>query len=157
MDTSAAAGAPAGPLSVSEITARIKGTLENTLPYCWILGEVTDVARPASGHCYVTLTDRRSQLSCVMFRFYAQQLRFTPQVGSQILVYGNISVYERGGRYQLYAVRMRPAGVGDRAIAFEQLRARLEEEGLFVRTSERAFFAKLLVLEKPDKSAPVVT
>ncbi len=131
MEASAAADAPAGPLSVSEITARIKGALENTLPYCWILGEVTEVARPASGHCYVTLTDRRSQLSCVMFRFYAQQLRFTPQVGTQVLVYGNISVYERGGRYQLYAVRMRPAGVGDRAIAFEQLRARLEEEGLF--------------------------
>lgn len=133
-----AAPTQAGPLSVSEITARIKGTLETNLPYCWVLGEVTDVARPASGHCYVTLTDRGSQLSCVMFRFYAQQLRFTPQVGTQVLVYGNISVYERGGRYQLYAVRMRPAGVGDRAIAYEQLRARLEEEGLFDVERKRA-------------------
>ncbi|MBT6628360.1 MAG: exodeoxyribonuclease VII large subunit, partial [Gemmatimonadetes bacterium] len=101
------AGTPPGPLSVSDITARIKGTLEETLPYCWILGEVSDLSRPGSGHCYLTLRDRNSQLSCVMFRFYAQQLQFIPQVGAQVLAYGNISVYERGGRYQFYAVRLR--------------------------------------------------
>ena len=129
---------PPGPLSVSDMTARIKGTLEESLPYCWIMGEVSDVSRPGSGHCYLTLRDHSSQLSCVMFRFYAQQLRFIPQVGTQVLAYGNISVYERGGRYQFYAVRLRPAGVGDRAIAHEQLRARLEEEGLFDVERKRA-------------------
>ena len=129
---------PPGPLSVSDITARIKGALEESLPYFWVMGEVSDVTRPGSGHCYITLTDRNSQLSCVMFRFYAQQLRFIPEVGTQILAYGNVSVYERGGRYQFYAVRMRPAGVGDKALAFEQLRARLEEEGLFDVARKRA-------------------
>ncbi len=125
------AEAPPGPFSVSDITAHIKGLLEQSLPYCWIMGEVSDVSRPGSGHCYLTLRDRNSQISCVMFRFYAQQLRFVPEVGSQVLAYGNVSVYERGGRYQFYAVRLRPAGVGDRAIALEQLRARLDQEGLF--------------------------
>ncbi|MFH1570198.1 MAG: exodeoxyribonuclease VII large subunit [Gemmatimonadota bacterium] len=123
--------ADAAPLTVSELTARVKAVLEDGLAYCWVEGEVADVRRPASGHCYLTLQDASAQLSCVMFRFYAQHLRFDPQPGMKVLVYGNVSVYERGGRYQFYIYRMQPSGVGELAVALEQLKARLAEEGLF--------------------------
>ena len=122
---------PAGPFSVSDVTARVRAALEEALPFCWVEGEISELSRPASGHLYLSLADERSQLSCVMFRSYAQQLRFDPEPGSKVLAYGNLSVYERGGRYQFYVYRMRPSGVGEMALAFEELRARLSEEGLF--------------------------
>ena len=129
-DAFAAAGL-AGPLTVTAITAHVKAALEQALPFCWVEGEISDCSRPASGHVYLTLADDTSQLSCVMFRTYAQQLRFRPEAGMKVLVYGNVSVYERGGRYQFYVYRMQPSGVGELALAFEQLCARLEAEGLF--------------------------
>jgi exodeoxyribonuclease VII large subunit len=112
--------------------------LEQALPFCWVEGEISDVSRPSSGHCYLGLADERSQLSCVMFRSYAQQLQFDPQPGMKVLAYGNVSVYERGGRYQFYVYRMRPAGVGQQALAVERLRARLESEGLFDMERKRS-------------------
>ena len=124
-------------LTVSEITAQVKDVLEMALPVCWVVGEVSECTMPASGHCYLTLTDEESQLSCVMFRYYASQLTFTPTPGTKILVYGSVSVYERGGRYQLYAQRLRPAGVGEMALAFQELRAKLEREGLFSQERKR--------------------
>ena len=129
------------PLTVSQITAQIKGALEETLPYCWVSGEVSDFRRPSSGHCYFTLQDASAQLSCVMFRFYAQQLRFEPEAGMQVMVYGNVSVYERGGRYQFYTYRIQPSGVGEMALAFEQLKSRLAEEGLFDAERKRPISA----------------
>ncbi len=120
-----------GPLTVSEITSQVKALLEETLPACWVVGELSDFSRAASGHCYLTLTDPHSQLSAVMFRSYAQQLSFAPEAGTKVLAFGNISVYERGGRYQFLVYEMRPAGVGELALAFEKLRARLDQDGLF--------------------------
>ncbi len=120
-----------GPLTVSEITTQVKSLLEETLPACWVVGELSDFSRAASGHCYLTLTDPQSQLSAVMFRSYAQQLSFAPEPGTKVLAFGNISVYERGGRYQFLIYEMRPAGVGELALAFEKLRARLDQDGLF--------------------------
>ncbi len=120
-----------GPLTVSEITTQVKSLLEETLPACWVVGELSDFSRAASGHCYLTLTDPDSQLSAVMFRSYAQQLSFAPEPGTKVLAFGNISVYERGGRYQFLVYEMRPAGVGELALAFEKLRARLDQDGLF--------------------------
>lgn len=120
-----------GPLTVSEITTQVKSLLEETLPACWVVGELSDFSRAASGHCYLTLTDPHCQLSAVMFRSYAQQLSFAPEPGTKVLAFGNISVYERGGRYQFLIYEMRPAGVGELALAFEKLRARLDQDGLF--------------------------
>jgi exodeoxyribonuclease VII large subunit len=131
MSEAFAAAGLAGPLTVSDITACVKGALEESMPLCWVEGEISECSRPASGHLYITLTDEYSQLGCVMFRLQAQQLRFQPDRGMKILVYGNVSVYERGGRYQFYVYRMQPSGVGEQAVAFEQLRARLDAEGLF--------------------------
>ena len=72
-----------------------------------------------------------------MFKWKAGSLSFSPQQGMQVLVYGAISVYERGGKYQLYAEQIKPAGVGELAIAFEQLKNRLEAEGLFAESRKR--------------------
>ena len=127
-----------GPLSVSEVTAQVKTLLEETLPACWVVGELSDFSRAASGHCYLTLTDPHSQLKSVMFRTYAQQLNFAPGPGTKVLAFGNISVYERGGRYQFLIYEMRPAGVGELALAFEKLRARLEQDGLFDEQRKRS-------------------
>ena len=109
----------------------MRAALEGALPFFWVEGEMSELSRPASGHIYLSLADARSQLSCVMFRSYAQQLRFDPEPGMKVLAYGNLSVYERGGRYQFYIYRMRPSGVGEMALAFEELRARLAGEGFY--------------------------
>ena len=119
------------PYSVSEITSQVKGLLEENLPKCWVEGEISQYNHHSSGHRYFTLKDNASQLSAVMFKWQASSLSFIPQQGMQVQVYGHISVYERGGKYQLYAEQLKPAGVGELAIAFEQLKNRLAAEGLF--------------------------
>ena len=124
-------------LTVSEITARVKSVLEESLEMGWVIGEVSDFSRASSGHCYWTLRDESSQISCVMFRFYARELTFIPEPGVQLLVYGNVSVYERGGRYQLQVYWVQPVGVGEMAVAFERLRDRLEAEGLFAEERKK--------------------
>ena len=124
-------------LTVSEITARVKSVLEDSFEMGWVIGEVSDFSRARSGHCYWTLRDESSQISCVMFRFYARELTFVPEPGVQLLVYGNVSVYERGGRYQLQVYWVQPVGVGEMAVAFERLRERLEAEGLFAKEHKK--------------------
>ena len=119
------------PYSVSEITSQVKGLLDETLPSCWVEGELSQYNHHSSGHRYFTLKDYASQLSTVMFKWKAGSLAFTPQQGMQVQVYGRISVYEKGGKYQFYAEQIKPAGVGEATIAFEQLKNRLEAEGLF--------------------------
>ena len=119
------------PYSISEITAQVKGLLEESLPACWIEGEISQYTHHGSGHRYFTLKDASSQLSAVMFKWQASQLSFEPEQGMQALVYGHVSVYERGGKYQFYATQIKPSGVGELALAFEQLKNRLEAEGLF--------------------------
>ena len=125
------------PYTVSEVTAQIKALLEESLPMCWVLGEVSNFTHHSSGHRYFTLKDEASQLSAVMFKWQARHLSFTPEPGMQVMAYGHISVYERGGRYQFYAAQLQPAGVGELALAFEQLKNRLESAGLFAPERKR--------------------
>ena len=125
------------PYSVSEITSQVKGLLEESLPKCWIEGEISQYTHHSSGHRYFTLKDNASQLSAVMFKWQASSLSFSPQHGMQVQVYGYISVFERAGKYQLYAEQIKPAGVGELAIAFEQLKNRLAAEGLFDESRKR--------------------
>ena len=125
------------PYSISEITAQVKSVLEEAMPMCWVVGEVSSFTHHSSGHRYFTLKDQASQLSGVMFKWQARHLSFTPEPGMQVMVYGHISVYERGGRYQFYAAQLQPAGVGELALAFEQLKNRLEAEGLFAQERKR--------------------
>ncbi|MCH2660417.1 exodeoxyribonuclease VII large subunit, partial [bacterium] len=86
------------PFSVSEITAQVKGVLEEGLPACWVEGEISQYTHHTSGHRYFTLKDAESQLSAVMFKWQASRLSFEPEPGMQVLVYGHVSVYERAGR-----------------------------------------------------------
>jgi exodeoxyribonuclease VII large subunit len=117
--------------TVSEVTAAVKHILEESLPSVWVEGEISNLNRHTSGHMYFTLKDEKSQLSAVMFRQANSRLTFTPQSGMKVLAFGRIGVYEHAGKYQLYVERMRPAGIGELAAAFEDLKKRLAAEGLF--------------------------
>lgn len=120
-------------LSVRELTQVVKLLLdqEPLLTSLWVQGELSNVKLHTSGHLYFTLKDAYSQVRCVMFRSYAQRLRFRPADGMQVLVHGNVTVYERDGVYQLYCSTMEPAGVGTLYLQYEQVKARLAAEGLF--------------------------
>lgn len=119
--------------SVTEITKYIAGLLANdmALRNVTVRGEISNFKQYSSGHCYFDLKDKTSILKCVMWRSYAERLRFRPENDMQVLATGNIEVYERDGKYQCYVSRMQPDGVGELALAFEQLKERLAQEGLF--------------------------
>ncbi len=125
--------------SVSELTARIKSLLEESLLLrdIWVAGEVSNMTRSASGHWYFTIKDAGAQLKCVMFRSSVNYQRFTPRDGDQIQVHGAIGVYEARGEYQLYADAVQPAGMGDLYAQFEALKAKLAGEGLFDEARKR--------------------
>ena len=119
--------------SVSEITKYIAGLLKNDLALhnVTIRGQISNFKQYSSGHCYFDLKDKDSILKCVIWRSYAERLRFRPENDMQVLATGSVEVYERDGKYQFYVSRMVPDGVGELALAFEQLKERLSKEGLF--------------------------
>lgn len=110
---------------------------DQLLQAVWVRGEISNFKWHTSGHIYFTLKDEASQLKCVMFRSAAQRLRFRPDNGMQVLVGGNISVFERDGAYQLYCAEMEPAGVGALHLQYEALKNRLAAEGLFDEALKR--------------------
>ena len=120
-------------LEVSQITSYIKEMMDGDglLTGLCIRGELSNYKTYPSGHHYFTLKDSKSSLSCVMFRSNALRLRFRPENGMTVVAAGRITVYERDGKYQLYCVSMSPEGAGDLAVAFEQLKKKLFNEGLF--------------------------
>jgi exodeoxyribonuclease VII large subunit len=117
--------------SVSELTASIKSLLEDQFPFIWISGEISNFRIPSSGHFYFTLKDERSQVSAVMFRGHNRNLRFDLEDGLAVVGLGRISVYEPRGTYQVIFEYIEPKGVGALQLAFEKLKNRLSEEGLF--------------------------
>lgn len=121
-------------LSVRALTLYIKGRLESDpeLAAVWVRGELSGCKiYPGSGHMYFTLKDESASIAGVMWRSEVQRLRFRPQDGQQVLVWGSIGVYEAGGRYQLYARELEPAGVGALYLQLEELKRKLAAEGLF--------------------------
>ena len=118
-------------LTVSELTDRLKDLLETAFSQVWISGEVSNLAVPRSGHYYLTLKDARAQIRAVMFRTQQRYLAFAPADGQEVLVRGRLSVYEPRGEYQILIEYMEPRGEGALRLAFERLKARLAEEGLF--------------------------
>jgi len=116
---------------VSELTERIAGLLEGEFPDIWVEGEVSNYHAAQSGHLYFTLKDARSQIRCVCFRDQVRGLKFRPEDGLHITVRGGLGVYEPRGEYQIYVSHIEPVGLGALQLAFEQLKKRLEEEGLF--------------------------
>ena len=117
--------------SVSELNANIKALLEESFPFIWIFGEISNFRIPASGHYYFSLKDAASQISAVMFRGQQRKLKFEPEDGMSVTGMGRISVYEPRGTYQIILEYLEPSGVGALQIAFEQLKKRLADEGLF--------------------------
>jgi exodeoxyribonuclease VII large subunit len=117
--------------SVSDLTADIRASLENGFEGVWVEGEISNHRLPGSGHHYFTLKDEFAQLTCVLFRGAAAKNPVTLRDGLQVQAFGNISVYEARGQYQLIAQVIQAKGAGDLQARFEALKKKLEEEGLF--------------------------
>ncbi|MDE2180939.1 MAG: exodeoxyribonuclease VII large subunit [candidate division NC10 bacterium] len=117
--------------TVSDLTAEIRAILEDAYPGIWVEGEISNCRLHSSGHLYLTLKDQESQIRVVMFRMQNRQLKFQLSDGLAVLVYGELSVYERRGEYQIVAEYMEPKGLGALQLAFEQLKEKLRAEGLF--------------------------
>ncbi len=124
--------------TVSQLTADIKFLLEENFPFVWIGGEISNFRVPSSGHFYFTLKDEHAQISAVMFRGQNRSMKFVPADGMRVTGLGRISLYEPRGTYQIILEYLEPKGVGELQIAFEQLKARLEAEGLFDPSRKKA-------------------
>ena len=118
-------------ISVSEVNNLAKGLLERDLSNVWIQGEISSFTAHGSGHWYFTIKDKKSSLSCVMFKFENQNILFEPKVGDELLLNGNISIYAPSGRYQFNVKHIEVFGEGALLKAFEELKAKLQKEGLF--------------------------
>lgn len=127
-------------LSVKDLTRYIKMKLEgdSVLQDVWVRGEISNFTHHSSGHMYFTLKDADSRIKCIMFASNNQRLGFIPRDGSKVIARGNISVFERDGQYQMYVTHMQQDGIGNLYIAFEKLKQKLGEEGLFSSQRKRA-------------------
>lgn len=125
--------------TVSDVNRIIKQMIENRAEFfnIQLRGEVSNFRKYASGHCYFTLKDKNSVIKAVMFRGRAAELKFLPKDGDQVLAIGRIGVYERDGIYQLYVDIMIASGAGDLMVAYEKLKQKLEQEGLFLPARKR--------------------
>ncbi len=146
------------PYTVSQLTGHIRDLFENDpeLGDVWVEGEVSNFSRASSGHCYFTLKDAGSQISCVMWRNVARSQDHLPAGGDLVLAHGRVGVYEAGGRYQLYVDKIQPAGVGNLYLEFERLKAQLEAEGLFDPERKRPlprFPCRIGVVTSPTAAA----
>ncbi len=124
-------------LTVSELTKRIKNLLEGEFAVCWVVGEISNLKEPSSGHLYFTLKDSSAQLRAVCFRGSRLALRFKPMDGLEVLCFGRVTVYEPRGEYQIIVEYMEPRGVGALRMLFEQLRKKLADEGLFDQSRKK--------------------
>ena len=144
------------PLTVSELTEQVRSEIERRFANVWVEGEIVNFMAARSGHWYFTLHDDTTQIKAVCFRTSNFRIRFKPKDGLQVRVRGRLSVYAPRGEYQLVVESLEPVGEGALAIAFEQIRARLEGEGLFAAELKRPlpFFPKRVgVVTSPTGAA----
>ena len=144
------------PLTVSELTARVKSVLERSFKSTWLSGEIVNFSEAASGHWYFNLRDEHSQLRAACYRGQNSRIRFKPFDGLEVRVSGKLSVYEPKGEYQILVESLEPIGEGAMKVAFEQLKLKLEREGLFAPEVKRAlpFFPKrIAVVTSPNGAA----
>ena len=120
-------------ISVVQLNAWVKSLLEDEPAFhqIWVEGEISNYKHQSSGHLYFSLKDNQASVRCVMFSAKARLLRFRPDNSMKVLLRATVSLYERDGQYQLYVSQMEPQGIGSLALALEQLKNRLSEEGLF--------------------------
>src|ERR1700723_1135634 len=123
---------------VRELVAAVRSHIEREYSDAWVEGEISNFRSPDSGHLYFTLKDGKAQIRVVMFRSAARLLRFRPADGMQVVVRGRVTVYEDRGELQISAEYVEPKGAGSLQIAFEQLKAKLQAEGLFAAERKKA-------------------
>ena len=123
--------------TISELNRRVRQLLEINLPMLWVEGEISNFACPSSGHWYLSLKDQSAQVRCAMFRNANQRVKFRPKNGTQVLVRCRAGIYEGKGEYQLIIEHMEEAGFGALQRQFEQLKAKLDAEGLFDNDNKR--------------------
>ncbi|MBX7167217.1 MAG: exodeoxyribonuclease VII large subunit [Pirellulales bacterium] len=124
--------------SVAELTLRLKDLLETAFPAVWVAGEISNLSRPQSGHCYLTLKDDEAQIRAVIWRGTANRVRFDLHDGLEVVCFGHLDVYAPRGTYQLVIEQIEPQGIGALELALRQLRARLAAEGLFDPAHKRS-------------------
>jgi exodeoxyribonuclease VII large subunit len=135
--SSDARGSSSKPITVSELTQRIKDQLEIEFPWVAVIGEISNFKPHSSGHFYFSLKDEGASISAVMFRGSNSALKFRPVDGQRVIGFGKITVYPPRGGYQIVLSRMEPDGLGALQLAFDQLKRKLEAEGLFAKERKR--------------------
>ncbi len=123
---------------ISELTHEIQNILEDKFDFIWVEGEISNFSSPASGHYYMVLKDKKSQIKTVMFRLQARYLRFVPENGMHVLAQGRVGVYPPRGEYQIILDYLEPIGAGALALAFEQLKKKLAAQGIFDQGIKKA-------------------
>jgi exodeoxyribonuclease VII large subunit len=144
------------PLSVNQLNNWVKKAIDAQIPKVWVEAEISDLARPQSGHLYLTLKDADAQVRAVMWRSTASRLAFDIEDGMSVLCYGNVDVYAPRGSYQLIISKLEPKGVGALQLAFQQLHKKLEKEGLFRVEAKKplpAFPKRIGVVTSPTGAA----
>lgn len=126
-------------LSVNALTKYIKRKfdVDPHLQDVFVKGEISNFKQHSSGHMYFTLKDEKARILAVMFNSYNKAMKFSPENGMKVLIRGEITIYEPSGQYQIYIKELQPDGIGDLYLAYEQLKAKLENEGLFSRESKQ--------------------
>ena len=118
------------PQTVSELTRKLKNLISENFSEVYVVGEISNFVKQSSGHYYFSLKDEETQIGAAMFRNVNRKLRFLPENGMLVVVRGKVDIYPPSGRYQIICEDMEPCGIGSRQIQFEQLKKKLEEEGL---------------------------
>ena len=143
--------------TVSEVQSEARTLLEEQFRDIWVEGEISGLSRSGPGHCYFTLKDDLAQLSSVMWRSTLERVKFEPESGLAVRARGYLTIYERAGRYQFIVQRLEPLGAGPLQVKFEQMRKRLEKEGLFdpARKRELPTFPRRVALVTSPTGAAV--
>ncbi|MDL1966763.1 MAG: exodeoxyribonuclease VII large subunit [Candidatus Desulfofervidus auxilii] len=142
--------------TVSELTEDIRQILEEEFPFIWVEGEVSNARRPLSGHLYFTLKDEKAQILCILFKNQRKLVKFEPQDGLKVICQGRITVYPPHGNYRLIVEYLEPKGYGALQLAFEQLKKKLAQEGLFDTEIKKAlpfFPQRIAVVTSPVGAA----
>lgn len=143
-------------LTVSRLTALLRGVLEENFEQLWVQGEISNLSYPSSGHCYFTLKDAGAQVRCVMFKSAAKNHKFRLADGMALIARGRITVYDQRGEYQLICEYVEPAGIGALQTAFVQLKEKLSQEGVFAEAHKSGmprFPRKIGVITSPTGAA----
>ncbi|MBR3789927.1 MAG: exodeoxyribonuclease VII large subunit [Clostridia bacterium] len=144
--------------SVTELNNFVKSLLDNneSLKSVFVTGEISNFKNHYSGHMYMTIKDEGGAIKAVMFSSYASRLKFVPENGMKVIIFGSVSLYSKDGSYQLYITDMQPDGIGALNLAYEQLKEKLSKEGLFNQENKKtipAFPQKIGVATAPDGAA----